>query len=218
MSIEMITLSSRAEWLENRKSGLGGSEISAVIGQNPYMDNVTLWELKTGRRQAEDISEKSYVKYGTQAEMHLRGLFRLDFPEYSVDYVDNNSFVNSKYPWAKASLDGWLTEKETGRKGVWECKTTEILQSMQREKWNNQIPMNYYCQVLFYMAVIEADFAVLKCQMKSVFDNVPYLQTRHYHIEREEVQEDIDYLMKKGAEFWEYVKADKRPPLVLPDI
>lgn len=218
MSIEMIVLKDRAEWLENRKSGLGGSEISAVIGQNPYMDNVTLWELKTGRRQAEDISEKSYVKYGTQAEMHLRGLFRLDFPEYSVDYVDNNSFVNSKYPWAKASLDGWLTEKETGRKGVWECKTTEILQSMQREKWNNQIPMNYYCQVLFYMAVIEADFAVLKCQMKSVFDNVPYLQTRHYHINREEVQEDIDYLMKKGAEFWEYVKADKRPPLVLPDI
>lgn len=217
MSIKMITLSSRAEWLENRKNGLGGSEISAVIGQNPYMDNVTLWELKTGRRQAEDISEKPYIKYGTQAEMHLRGLFRLDFPEYSVDYVDNNSFVNSKYPWAKASLDGWLTD-ENGRKGVWECKTTEILQSMQREKWNNQIPMNYYCQVLFYMAVIEADFAVLKCQMKSVFDNVPYLQTRHYHIEREEVQEDIDYLMKKGAEFWEYVKADKRPPLVLPDI
>ena len=164
------------------------------------------------------FSEKPHIKYGTQAEMHLRGLFRLDFPEYSVDYVDNNSFVNSKYPWAKASLDGWLTEKETGRKGVWECKTTEILQSMQREKWNNQIPMNYYCQVLFYMAVIEADFAVLKCQMKSVFDNVPYLQTRHYHINREEVQEDIDYLMKKGAEFWEYVKADKRPPLVLPDI
>jgi len=218
MSIEMIVLKDRAEWLENRKSGLGGSEISAVIGQNPYMDNVTLWELKTGRRQAEDISEKPYIKYGTQAEMHLRGLFRLDFPEYSVDYVDNNSFVNSKYPWAKASLDGWLTEKETGRKGVWECKTTEILQSMQREKWNNQIPMNYYCQVLFYMAVIEADFAVLKAQLKTVFDGIPYLQTRHYHIEREEVQEDIDYLMKKGAEFWEYVKADKRPPLVLPDI
>lgn len=218
MSIEMIVLKDRAEWLENRKSGLGGSEISAVIGQNPYMDNVTLWELKTGRRQAEDISEKSYVKYGTQAEMHLRGLFRLDFPEYSVDYVDNNSFVNSKYPWAKASLDGWLTEKETGRKGVWECKTTEILQSMQREKWNNQIPMNYYCQVLFYMAVIEADFVVLKAQLKTVFDGIPYLQTRHYHIEREDVQEDIDYLMKKGAEFWEYVKADKRPPLVLPDI
>jgi len=135
MSIEMIVLKDRAEWLENRKNGIGGSEISAVIGQNPYMDNVTLWELKTGRRQPEDISDKPCIQYGHQAEMHLRGLFRLDFPEYSVDYVDNNSFVNSKYPWAKASLDGWLTD-ENGRKGVLEIKTTEILQSMQKEKWN----------------------------------------------------------------------------------
>lgn len=217
MSIEMITLSSRDEWLKNRKNGIGGSEISAVIGQNPYMTNIELFELKTGRRQPEDISDKPCIQYGHQAEMHLRGLFRLDYPQYKVDYVDNNSWTNSKYPWALASLDGWLTD-ENGRKGVLEIKTTEILQSMQKEKWNQRIPNNYYCQVLFYMAVVEADFAVLKCQMKSVFDNVPYLQTRHYHINREEVQEDIDYLMKKGAEFWEYVKNDIRPPLVLPEL
>jgi predicted phage-related endonuclease len=148
--------------------------------------------------------------------MHLRGLFRLDYPQYKVDYVDNNSWTNSKYPWALASLDGWLTD-ENGRKGVLEIKTTEILQSMQKEKWNQRIPNNYYCQVLFYMAVVEADFAVLKAQLKTVFEGVPYLQTKHYHIEREEVQEDIDYLMKKGAEFFEYIKNDKRPPLVLPE-
>lgn len=217
MSIEMKVLSDREEWLKNRMNGIGGSEISAVIGQNPYMDNVTLWELKTGRRTPEDISDKPYIIYGTQAEMHLRGLFRLDFPEYKVEYIENNSFRNSKYPWALASLDGWLTD-ENGRKGVWECKTTEILQSMQKEKWNKQIPMNYYCQVLFYMAVIEADFAVLKCQMKSVFDNVPYLQTRHYHIERSDCEEDIRYLMAEGEKFWTYVKTDKRPPLVLPSL
>ena len=45
--IKMLILKDRAEWLENRKNGLGGSEISAVIGCNPYLDNVTLWELKT---------------------------------------------------------------------------------------------------------------------------------------------------------------------------
>ncbi len=218
MSVEMIVLPSREEWLKARKNGLGGSEISAVVGCNPYMDNVTLWEYKTGRKTPEDISEKPFVKYGNQAEYHLRELFKLDFPEYSVGYVENNSFKNSKYPWALASLDGWLTENETGRKGVLEIKTTEILQSQQKEKWNNQIPMNYFCQVLFYMAVYEADFAKLKAQLKTVFNGVPYLQTRHYHIERSEVEADIDYLMKKGAEFWQYVLTDTKPPLVLPNI
>lgn len=210
-------LKDRTEWLENRSKGIGGSEISAVIGRNPYMDNVTLWEIKTGRRQAPDISDKPYVQYGTQAEEHLRALFALDFPQYKVLYEENNSFTNDRYPFAQASLDGWL-EDENGRLGVLEIKTAEILRAGQKEKWKDRIPMNYYCQVCFYMAVMEADFAVLKAQLKTDFDGDVHLETRHYHIERSEVQEDIDYLMQKGAEFWEHVKSDTRPPLVLPEI
>lgn len=218
MSVEMTVLNNREEWLQNRFKGLGGSEISAVVGCNPYMDNITLWEYKTGRRTPEDISEMPYVKYGNQAEHHLRELFKLDFPEYSVGYVENNSFKNSKYPWALASLDGWIEDKD-GRKGILEIKTTEILQSMQKEKWREQIPQNYYCQVLFYMAVYEADFAILKAQLKAYFNGLPYLQIKHYKIERSEVEADIDYLMKKGEEFWnKYVLTDTKPPLVLPNI
>lgn len=215
--IEKTILSSREEWLKHRMQGIGGSEISAVVGLNPYMSNVDLWELKTGAVEPEDISDKPYIKYGTQAEPLLRELFRLDFPQYEVFYEENNSFRNSKFPWALASLDGWIRD-ENGRVGVWECKTTNILQSMQKEKWNHQIPSNYYCQVLFYMAVIEADFAVLKAQMKTEFNGIPYLQTRHYFIERADVQEDMDYLMGKGAEFWESVKNKEKPGLLLPEI
>ena len=210
-------LRTREEWLCNRQKGIGGSEISAVVGRNPYMDNVTLWEIKTGRRKADDISGKPYVKYGTQAEEHLRALFALDFPHYQVLYEENNSFANDRYPFAQASLDGWLVD-ESGRIGVLEIKTTEILRAGQREKWKDRMPMNYYCQVCFYMAVMEADFAVLKAQLKTDFGGDVRIETRHYHIERSEVQEDIDYLMQKGAEFWEYVKSDTRPPLILPEI
>lgn len=217
MSVEMTILKDREEWLKNRFNGIGGSEISAVVGCNPYLDNVTLWKIKTGQLTPEDISDKSYVKYGTNAEYHLRELFKLDFPEYEVEYIDNNSFKNDRFPWALASVDGWLTD-EDGRKGILEIKTTEILQSMQKEKWNNQIPQNYYCQCLFYMAVLEADFCILKAQLKTVFNGVPYLQTKHYKLERAEVQEDINYLMAEGAKFWEYVKSRKMPPLRLPEI
>ena len=201
----------------NRQKGIGGSEISAVIGRNPYMDNVTLWEIKTGRRKASDLSEKPYVQYGTQAEKHLRALFALDFPEYKVMYEENNSFTNDLYPFAQASLDGWL-EDENGRTGVLEIKTTEILQLFQRGKWENRIPTNYYCQVCFYMAVLDADFAIVKAQLKTNYDGEVKLETRHYYIKRSEVQEDIDYLMQKGKEFWEYVKSDTRPSLILPEI
>ena len=218
MAVKMVQLANHEEWLKNRMNGIGGSEISAIVGLNPYMSNIDLWELKTGRRQAEDISEKPYVQYGTQAEMHLRGLFRLDFPQMAVEYVDNNSWRNDKYPWAQASLDGWLTDQQ-GRRGILEIKTSEVLAAQHKEKWQNgKIPMNYYCQVLLYMAVCEAEFAIIKAQLKTVFDGIPYLQTRHYTIERSEVQEDINYLMEAGAAFWEHVKNDTQPALVLPDI
>lgn len=218
----MITktiLSNHEEWLKNRKNGIGGSEIAAVIGKNPYMTNVELWELKTGRKEAKDISNLPYIKYGAQAEPLLRELFRLDFPEYQVRYEENNSFRNDKYPWAQASVDGWLFDGD-GRLGIWECKTTNILNSTMRKKWDDRIPDNYYCQCLLYMAVLEADFCEVKAQLKSEYDGKVSFLTKHYHFEREEkvVKEDMEYLMKEGKRFWGYVERDECPPLILPDV
>lgn len=216
----MITktiLSNHEEWLKNRKNGIGGSEIAAVIGKNPYMTNVELWELKTGRKEAKDISNLPYIKYGTQAEPLLRELFRLDFPEYQVRYEENNSFRNDKYPWAQASVDGWLFDGD-GRLGIWECKTTNILNGNMRKRWDHQIPDHYYCQCLLYMAVLEADFCELKAQLKSEYAGEVFVQTKHYHFERKDVKEDMEYLIKEGKRFWGYVERDECPPLILPDV
>lgn len=218
MSVEMKVLSSREEWLQHRMNYIGGSDASAIIGMNPYRTNVELWQIKTGQLEPDDISDKPYVKYGTEAEEHLRALFALDFPQYKVDYAENNMWLNDELPFAHASLDGELTEIETGRKGVLEIKTTNILQSMQKEKWNHRIPDNYYIQVLHYLMVTEFDFAVLVAQLKSEFDGELYKQTKHYKIERSEVQADIEFLQSSEKTFWKQVQERKRPGLILPEI
>ena len=215
--ITMLELSSRDEWLQARGKRIGGSEASAVVGLNPYMSNTDLWSIKTGRREAEDISDKPYVRYGHDAEPLLRELFKLDFPDYKVGYRDNNLFINSRYPWAHASLDGWLQDPE-GRTGILEIKTTEILQSMQKEKWKDRIPDNYYLQVLHYMMVMEADFACLKAQLKYDYDGDIYLQIRHYWIERQDVENDIRILSEKEEEFWHHMQNGTRPATLLPEI
>lgn len=214
--VEMIVLKDREEWLANRQR-IGGSDASAILGMNPYRTNIELWQIKTGQLQAEDISEMPYVKYGTQAEMHLRGLFRLDFPEYKVEYIENNMWLNDKFPFAHASLDGWLTD-ENGRKGILEIKTTNILQSMQKEKWKDRLPDNYYIQLLHYLMVTEFEFAVLKAQLKSEFNGEIYIQTKHYKIERSEVQADIEFLEDSERKFWECVQKNIRPALILPNV
>lgn len=214
--VSMKVLSNHDEWLRARTK-IGGSDASAILGLNPYKNNVELFYDKAYGSEPEDISDKPYVKYGTEAEKHLRELFKLDYPQFKVDYVENNIWFNDKYPWAHASLDGWLTDHD-GRMGVWECKTTNILQSRQKEKWDHKIPDNYYIQVLHYLMVTEFDFVVLKAQLKSDFGGDVYIQTRHYPIERSEVEEDIAYLIEEERRFWEHVEAKREPPLKLPDI
>ncbi len=217
VAVEMMQLGSREEWLQARAGRIGGSDASAILGMNPYRTNIELWQIKTGQLVPEDISDKPYVKYGTEAEQYLRELFKLDFPEYKVCYEENNMFLNGKYPFGHASLDGWLID-QNGRLGVWECKTTNILQSMQKEKWDHRIPDNYYIQILHYLLITEFDFAILKAQLKSEFGGEIYIQTKHYKIERSEVQADIDLLEASERKFWKQVQERKRPDLILPNI
>ena len=123
------------------------------MGLNKYKTTIELWEEKTGRKEAEDISNKPYVKYGTDAERHLRELFKLDFPQYEVIHEENTIIRHPKYPFLFASLDGGLKDKKTGEMGVLEIKTTNIKNKIQSESWKNKIPDNYYCQVLHYLNV-----------------------------------------------------------------
>ena len=206
----------RKEWLKERKKGIGGSDASIIMGLNKYKTSIELWEEKTERKEAEDISNKPYVKYGTNAERHLRELFKLDFPQYEVKHEENTIIKHPKYPFLFASLDGILKDKETGKMGVLEIKTTNIKNKIQSENWKDKIPDNYYCQVLHYLNVTGYEFAILKAQLKYDFDEDIKLETRHYTILRNE--QDIALLQQKEIEFWGYVEKGIQPPLILPNI
>ncbi len=209
----------REEWLKNRKTMIGGSDASAILGMNPYKTNIEVWMEKTGRTVPEDIGHKPYVKYGIEAEQYLTALFALDHPQYVVKAnTDYTVYRHPKYPFIAGTLDGELTEIETGRRGVLEIKTTEILNSMHREKWNDKIPDNYYIQCLHYLLATGWEFAILKAQLKTVWGDEVRLNTRHYTIEKSEVEDDLEYLLTKEIEFWQYVTKDKKPNLVLPPI
>lgn len=208
---------SREQWLKERKSYIGGSEAASVVGMSPYKTNVQLWEEKTGRYIPEEIRDNPFVEYGSKAEEYLRELFKLDFPRYEVDYEPFAMWTNKLYPYAHASLDGWLIDPY-GQFGVLEIKTATISTGIQAEKWRGKIPDNYYCQILHYMLVTEAAFACLKAQLKYDREDGVKLVTKHYWFERADLLEDIIYLEERERQFAEYIRKDMRPPLVLPTL
>lgn len=214
-----------AEWLQVRLNGIGGSEAAAIIGKSPWCSNVELWRRKTGRAQAPDISDNEAVKFGHDAEPLIRGLFALNYAnKYEVEYGGAFDMVaHPEHPFIFSTLDGRLTEKATGRKGVFEAKSTTIVRSMQKEKWWHDgkpcIPDQYYCQILWQLIASGWDFAVLYAMLRYDYGGDIRCEFRPYFIERSEVLEDMEYLKTEGVKFWnDYVLADRQPNMILPEI
>lgn len=215
--IRQITLPDRAAWMAARKNSIGGSDAACIIGLNPWKSNRRLWEEKKGITPAEDISGKAIVKYGTLAEAPLRELFILDFPEYRVEYAENNMWLNSEYPFAHYSADGILYDQD-GRLGILEIKTVHMMGAIQREKWRDRIPDNYYCQLLWGMAVTGAEFAVLKALQVYESDTERWSVSKHYHIERRAHEGEIEELMEAGRKFADSLLTGEAPAVILPGI
>lgn len=224
----------REEWLEERKKGIGGSDAAAIIGVNPFMTNIELWEYKTGRKQQEDISNKECVKFGVAAEDHIRKLFALDYPEFELKSEPYKTYANPEHPFIRGSFDGELYNNDPKISllyGVWEAKTGTIRREADWVKWGgknfteNRIPQNYYTQILHYFLVRkDFEFAVLRARLtellfnrQNIFES-KRIHIRDYFIDRTKCTDDLNYLYEKECEFWGYVERDERPPLIIQGI
>lgn len=52
---------SKPEWLLARKGKIGGSDAAAVLGLNPYKNNVEFWNEMVGITKPRDISNEPYA-------------------------------------------------------------------------------------------------------------------------------------------------------------
>lgn len=209
----------RSEWLEQRKSGLGGSDAAAILGDNPWKTNTQLYDEKIGDVAPEDISDNEAVQYGINAEEPLRRLFALDFPQYDIIHEEHVIHRHPDCPFILGTFDGILIDRNTGEKGILEIKTTEIMKSMIYEKWNDKVPQNYFVQILHYLLVSGFSYAVLVAQLKSNWQGEIRKTTRHYHFQRADFEDDIEYLKNAEIDFWQnHILKKIRPALILPKI
>ena len=67
-----------------------------------------------------------------------------------------------RYPFALANIDGLV--EINGKTGIFEAKTTSTKSHAIRDYWEQgKIPPYYYWQLVFYMAVMNVDFAYITC-------------------------------------------------------
>lgn len=207
------------DWIKSRLNGIGASEAACLTGDSPYKSNVDLWREKCGLMIPEDISDKSCVKFGKEAEKPIRELFTLIYKdEYTVEYSEFDMHHNGKYPFIFATLDGILTDRN-GRKGILEIKTAEVRRRSDWDKWTGRIPQNYYIQLLHQLIATGYDFAVICPLIKyQLHDTGNYgYKLLPDKLERSDVLNDIDSLISTEIRFWDFVINKVEPPLILPN-
>ena len=215
MSLELLQIEHNSpEWLAFRRTGIGGSDAAAIIGKSHFKSNVDVWEEKKGLREPDDISDKEQVKYGKAVEDLLLQMFALDNPEYEVT---SNKKIVYRRGFMFASLDGELVEKATGELGIYEGKTAEIHKKIELEKWNKRVPDYYYVQILHYLIVTGRSFVVLKVQLKLLYTEEKTTMTKQYRFNRKDLLNDLAYLYRKEAAFWDSVISGVKPPRILPE-
>jgi putative phage-type endonuclease len=201
----------REEWLKGRIHSIGASEVACVLGMG-FQNPVDLWKTKVGLSKSKDLSDNKRVKYGNEAEQHLRALFALKNEDrYIVDYFPYRTYLSNN-GYLSCTLDGELTKCIDGRKGVWECKTVFIQDKKSLEEWNGKIPNKYYIQVCQQLGITKYQFVVVTAELIFPDGNS---EIRNYEISlNTQLENDIKYVETEAVKFWvSYVLKKKKPPV-----
>ncbi len=186
------------QWLENRKTGIGGSDAGAIMSVSPYKGAYSVWADKLGK--TEPVEDNEALRQGRDLEDYVARRFA----EKTGKRVrhEYGMLRSDAWPWMVANIDRRIIGERAGL----ECKTSRDIH-MKRYK-NGDFPLEYYCQCLHYLAVTGWDRWYLAVLVYGTDLLV-------FEIKRAEVEDDIGALIQAEDSFWhEYVLPERQP---LPD-
>lgn len=190
----------RADWLQIRKTGIGGSDAAAAVGLSPYQSQLELWLEKTGRDaglpkpEPKDTTEAVY--WGTMLEPIVAASYTQQTGR-KVRKV-NAILQHPSFPFMLANLDREVVG--TPDVQILECKTAGEFGA---RLWKDGVPEYVALQVQHQLSVTgkqAADVAVLICGQRLEVHRIPRdddLIARLIHLE---------------SQFWHYVTSDTPPP------
>jgi len=189
-----------------RKNRIGASDVSAIVGVNPWQSAYDIWLEKTDR--LEDKGEERHneaVTLGNDLEPVL-----LDYAERELGVLDRNVEVQSReLRYLVSTLDGQVR----GTREPVEAKTAGLL-SFRTAEWGepgtDEIPMLYLVQAHIQLHCTNTGI----CHVPALLGGRGYAM--YSVLADPELEED---LLRKIESFWlNNVQADTPPPDVLPSM
>jgi putative phage-type endonuclease len=143
---------SRAEWLQARRKGIGGSDAAAICGVNPWRGPLSVYLSKIG--EAPDADANEAMEWGTELEDTIAKVFSRR-TQQKVKRC-NMILQHNDYDFMLANVDRFTLDDEEGEWGVLEVKNVG---EYRREDWaDGAVPEYYEIQGQHYMAVTGANY------------------------------------------------------------
>lgn len=182
------------EWHDLRATGIGGSEVAAIVGCSPWKSAVTLWAEKTKRIPREEITNPA-AEWGTRLESVILDKFAEEHADLKL-HRDTGTWTHVDRPWQLSNPDA-IYETKDGRYGIVEVKTARY-----EDDWIQGVPAYYATQVQWYLQTFGFEHAYVVV----LFQGSKYVE---YEIAASSFEQDIN--LKTATDFRKCVAENVQP-------
>ena len=161
-----ITDEKRSAWLEERKQGLGGSDIAKICGLSKWGHGIDVWLDKTGKKEPQPSTLR--MELGNVLEPFVVELFMRETGKHCIEYQACIHGTGDKACMLgnldRVVVEEWQNIDEMVARltagdlscieSILECKTCARLDDWYDEDGNFKIPEYYKTQILWYMGLI----------------------------------------------------------------
>jgi putative phage-type endonuclease len=196
---DAIVLPDRAAWLEWRAHHIGGSEVAAILGENPYLSAFELWARKTGEIPTPEVDSEAAL-WGKILEAPIAEEYARRTGRKLVDPGPFTVRQHRTLPFVGVTLDREILDEQRGP-GVFEAKTTNFFAG---KSWREGAPIMPQIQLHHGLAVTGWTWGSVVCLVAG--------QTLE-HVDLERNEDMVDMIEDRCAWFWDLVERKEPPPI-----
>jgi len=176
------------EWLDWRRNGIGASDISVLMGTNPYKTPLALWDEKCGFKGEDSITPPMAhgIENEDKARQWLNKHQKLNLLPICVEDMEHSFY--------KASLDGY----DEDQKVLVEIKCPVSPQILAEAQENKKIPLYWEHQIQWQIMLCQPIRAFV-----AVWDPIAHFCSTVESFAQPLLQKEM---REKASEFWRKVK------------
>jgi putative phage-type endonuclease len=194
------------EWHAERATGIGSSDIAAILGLSRYGSAWSVWAEKAGLIPGDDREDTERLATGRLMEPVLAELFRR---RTGLHVAGEQTMLRAKdRPWMRGTVDGFVVVGDDPETSIDDALGVIEFKTDARNNWADGIPANYRAQAIWLAGISGMNHAWIGVMFSRFqFETFELAWTA-------DVAEDWEFMVDAANRFWhDHVLTGTPPPV-----